>query len=273
MKKYSLIAILALLALIMSSCRDLPIDSDPNGGGGWERDDDRDDDKKDPKIDYNYGPGKCFDFVYPVSYLMPDRTRMMFNSREEINIRMNEWHKMHPDFNGKASLVFPVEIIYPDGTVKMIRSQADLDMAKKDCYKDDKDRDGDKDGDRDGDKDGDDKDDDKWSDKDPNGDRPCVTFFYPLTYVTPDGQRVQVNSEEERDMLFEKWSRNTDALGMREPQLMFPIKVMLANGEIVAVYGQDELNKYKKDCDRDDDKDDDRDDKDDDRDDTGSKLR
>jgi hypothetical protein len=32
---------------------------------------------------------------------------------------------------------------------------------------------------------------------------------------------------------------------------MFPIKVMTASGEIVAVYSQEELDKLRKDCDRD----------------------
>lgn len=238
MKKYSIITILTFLALIMSSCRDLPIDVDPNGGGGWEKDDDRDDDKKDPIIDYNYGPGKCFDFIYPVTYMLPDRTRMMFNSREEINIRMNEWHKMHPDFNGRAMMVFPVEIVYPDGTVKVINNQQELEMAKKACDKVDKDN-------------NDGRDDKNTDDKDDSTDKPCVTHLYPIYYMTPDGQRIEIKDEVQHKMFLDKWSRNASGLAPRGPQLMFPIKVMTASGEIVAVYSQEELDKLRKDCDRD----------------------
>ena len=82
---------------------------------------------------YNDGKEKCFDFVYPISYMMPDGTIITGNSEKEIYQTIKEWYKSHPGEKEKPILQYPVDIKYKDGTIVTINNDEELKAAYENC--------------------------------------------------------------------------------------------------------------------------------------------
>ena len=79
------------------------------------------------------GKEKCFDFVYPISYMMPDGTIITGNSEKEINQLIKAWYEAHPDEKEKPILQYPVDIKYKDGTIKTINNDEEMKKAYENC--------------------------------------------------------------------------------------------------------------------------------------------
>ena len=81
----------------------------------------------------NGGKEKCFDFVYPISYMMPDGTIITGNSEEEINQLIKDWYEAHPGEKEKPILQYPVDIKYKDGTIVTINNDEEMKAAYENC--------------------------------------------------------------------------------------------------------------------------------------------
>jgi hypothetical protein len=85
------------------------------------------------KHEDNYVAG-CFDFVYPVSYNMPDGTTLFGANDEAIDIAVKNWYVANSDVFEKPRLNFPVDIKWEaDGAIETLQSDADLQRAKDSC--------------------------------------------------------------------------------------------------------------------------------------------
>ncbi len=76
---------------------------------------------------------KCFGFVFPVTFTMPDESTITANDREELKTALQNWHQANPDVKEKAVPQFPVEIVYEDGNTSTINSEEELRAAKVAC--------------------------------------------------------------------------------------------------------------------------------------------
>jgi hypothetical protein len=76
---------------------------------------------------------KCFEFIYPISYLMPDGTIITGDSEKELWLAIKEWYKANPDVKEKPILQYPVEIKYKDGTIKTINNDKEMKQAYEEC--------------------------------------------------------------------------------------------------------------------------------------------
>lgn len=76
---------------------------------------------------------KCFDFVYPISYIMPDGTIITGDSEEEIWKLIKAWYEEHPDEKEKPELMYPVDIKYEDGTIVTINNEGEMKEAYEKC--------------------------------------------------------------------------------------------------------------------------------------------
>lgn len=76
---------------------------------------------------------ECFEFVYPISYMMPDDTIITGDSEKEIDLAIKEWYKAHPDVKEKPVLQYPVDIKFKDGTIKTINNDEEMKNAYEDC--------------------------------------------------------------------------------------------------------------------------------------------
>jgi len=80
-------------------------------------------------LEYGY-KDKCFQFVYPLNYLLPDGSTLSINSLEEIKT----WYESNPNSDEKLELVYPFEIEFEkDGTVKLVSNEEDFKAAFEYC--------------------------------------------------------------------------------------------------------------------------------------------
>lgn len=170
-------------------------------------------DNKDSK-----GDKDCFDFVYPITYVMADGTAITGNNKEEINIALKAWYEAHPDSKQKPELQYPVDIVFGDKLITL-SDEEDLKKAYELC----KVKDGDK--------------------------IKCFILVYPVTYVLPDDTEVTINSKDDD----ESWSIIKDWYVAhpdvaKKPVLSFPVDIKWRNGEMTTIYSHEELKRAKKKC-------------------------
>jgi hypothetical protein len=76
---------------------------------------------------------KCFEFVYPISYMMPDGTMITGNSEKELLLEIKEWYTANPNVKEKPILQYPVDIKFKDGTLKTINNDMEMKKAYEEC--------------------------------------------------------------------------------------------------------------------------------------------
>jgi len=84
----------------------------------------------------NHEMEKCFDFVYPISYIMPDGTIITGESEKEIWQLIKAWYEENPDEKEKHELQYPVDLKYSDGTIVTIYNDEELKNAYENCDSD-----------------------------------------------------------------------------------------------------------------------------------------
>ena len=89
--------------------------------------------------DGDRGKDECFEFVYPITYIMPDGSTITIENREDWD-EIKAWYEANPDVREEPKLQFPVDIIWPDGTIETINNEEELKGAYEKC-----DRSGDRD--------------------------------------------------------------------------------------------------------------------------------
>jgi hypothetical protein len=180
----------------------------------------------------------CFDFVYPISFIMPDGSPIIVDS-EDYWDEIKEWYEVNPDVKEKPVLQFPVDVIFKDGTVKTINNEDELKKAYEYCSGTDK---------------------TKYDDI-------CFKFVYPITYTMPDGSIIIIENKDDWNEIKEWYEVNPDV--KEKPVLQFPVDIIFKDGTVKNINNEEELKEAYESC-WDWDKDDDKEDEDDD-DDNGEK--
>ena len=179
---------------------------------------------KGDKEDYGGDDKKrCFQLIYPVTYVVTDGTEFIINSKDDEDgwLELKAWYESHPDANKKLQLQYPVDIKWKDGTVVTINSQEEMMMAKKKCDNND-------------------------------GNKRCFILVYPLTYLMPDDSEIILEVKEDRQLIKEWYEDHPDY--QEKPQLQFPVEIKYKDGTIKTINSQEEMNMAKKDCGDDSDK-------------------
>ena len=76
---------------------------------------------------------ECFDFVYPITYIMPDGSTITGNDREEICLAVRSWYETNPDSRERPALQYPVDITFEDGTTVTINNDEEMRGAYERC--------------------------------------------------------------------------------------------------------------------------------------------
>jgi len=187
--KLSILSFLFFSILAFSSC-------EKNAFGDW--------DKRDSEEE------KCFDFVYPITYIMPDGEKITGNNKEVLNTEMKAWYNTN-DSKEKPTLQLPVNIIYVDGNTFTVKKEDDWIPAKADCEKDN-----------------------------------CFEIVFPITYTMPDGSTITGNDKESISSDFKTWYTNNDS--EEKPILQLPVNLLLGNGNTFTVNNDDDWITAKADC-------------------------
>lgn len=174
----------------------------------------------------NCGRFGCYEFVFPITIDFPDSSSLDVNDYEELRDAIQAWHEANPD-GGKPSLGFPLEVIDEEGTIISVDDRAELRQLRVECRRE------------------------FFANHRPFGHRFrgqfCFSLNYPLTFVLPDGETVQVDGPSELKLRIRAWKRNNESTDER-PTLQYPVTVTMEDGTEVEVASKEELQALKDEC-------------------------
>ena len=75
---------------------------------------------------------KCFTFVFPVSFTMPDGSTLTASDEEDLSAQMKAFFESYEGEKSRPQLVFPVDITFEDGSVLTVNSFEEMKQAWKD---------------------------------------------------------------------------------------------------------------------------------------------
>jgi hypothetical protein len=151
-----------------------------------------------------------FEFVYPITYIMPDGSTITGNSKEELDIAIRNWYAANPGVKEKPALQYPVQVVLKDGTVLTINNEEEMRALIARLG------------------------------GDPKGNELGFEFVYPITYIMPDGSTITGNSKEELDIAIRNWYAANPGV-REEPVLQYPVQVVLKDGTVLTINNEEEM--------------------------------
>ena len=143
---------------------------------------------------------KCFEFVYPISFILPDGSEVIINNDEDWD-QIDLWYEENKDAEEEPEIIYPFDVVI-DEDVKTITNKKDIEWLEEYCYE---------------------KDSEKDSEKD--YDEKCFEFVYPISFILPDGSEVIINNDEDWDQIDLWYEENKDA--EEEPEIIYPFDVVI----------------------------------------------
>ena len=158
---------------------------------------------------------KCFQFIYPITYVVPDGTEYIINTKDDKDgwLALKAWYESHPDADKKLQLQFPVDIKWKDGTLETINNQEEMKLAKRKCQ----------------------------------GDKVrCFQLIYPVVFNMPDGTQITINSKEDRILIREWYAEHPDYTTKAEME--YPVEIKWKDGTLETINNQEEMKLAKRKC-------------------------
>ncbi len=161
------------------------------------------------------GFGKCFDIVFPVTVIYPDKTTKEVASKEAYMTLIKSWKEANPASKERPTLAFPFEVTLEDGSMATIENEDGLKTLAMSCR--------------------------------PEGGKKggicggCFTPVFPVTISFPDGTSKVAASATDFKAQLDAWrAANTSSTG--HPQITFPYSVKLKlDSSIVVLKNADDL--------------------------------
>ena len=75
---------------------------------------------------------KCFEFLYPITYIMPDDSTITVENKDDW-YKIKDWYASNPDAKEKPKLQYPVDIKFADGNIKTINNEKEMKRAYDYC--------------------------------------------------------------------------------------------------------------------------------------------
>ena len=168
-------------------------------------------DLKEKRIRKRY---KCFQFVFPVDFIMPDTTSITLNSKDEW-IMIKDWYVANKGVKKRPELVFPVDITIEDGTLQTLIDRGDLRRMKDSCK--------------------------KGKDK-----RKCFKLILPVVYTMQDGTIIEVKERADFKLL-RAWHKANPTV-KEKGVLNFPIDIEYKDGTSATINDQKAFEAAKDAC-------------------------
>ncbi|KGL64201.1 hypothetical protein [Polaribacter sp. Hel1_85] len=135
---------------------------------------------------------KCFEFVFPIDFIMADNSSITLNSKEDWTL-IKDWYEANPDVTERPELVFPLDVtLKEDGTVQTLIDLDELKAIKDSCR--------------------------KGKDK-----RKCFKLVLPVSFTMADASVIEVNERKDFKLLREWHKANPDVT--EKPVLNFPVDI------------------------------------------------
>jgi len=168
-------------------------------------------DLKEKRIRKRY---KCFQFVFPIDFIMPDTTSITLNSKEEW-IMIKDWYVANKGVKKRPEFVFPVDITIEDGTLQTLIDRGDLRRMKDSCK--------------------------KGKDK-----RKCFKLILPVVYTMQDGTVIEVKERADFKLL-RAWHKANPTV-KEKAVLNFPIDIEYKDGTSATINDQKAFEAAKDAC-------------------------
>lgn len=204
-----------------------------------------------------------FDFIYPISLLMPDSTTINITSNDDSLgfIAVRTWYLDNPESTQRPQLQFPVDVMIDDSLVTL-NSREELDALLETLRDGRGDRDGDgfhggNDGDQGGFGNGNH---DGNGDHDGNGQggngrggngngdqfglngNDLFDFVFPISFLMPDSSIIFLNNED-NIQLIQNWYADNPQNTSR-PLLQYPVDVIV-DDETITINSEEEMQALK----------------------------
>ena len=159
----------------------------------------------------------CYEFVFPLTVIMPDGSTITGNDEHDLEQAIEDWYDAHPDVDEEPVLQFPVQVITLTSDVPLtVNNEDDLDAIEDDCWDDEEDD--------------------------------CYEFVFPLTVIMPDGSTITGNNEDELEQAIDDWYDAHPDVN-EEPALQFPVQVITLTSDVpLTVNNEDDLDAIEDDC-------------------------
>jgi len=144
---------------------------------------------------------ECFNFVFPIDFIMPDNSSITLTSKEDW-VLIKEWYQANPTVKTRPTFVFPINITLKDGTTQTILNQEELLVLKDSCRKN-------------------------------RDERKCVELVLPVSFTMPDANVITVNVREDFKLLRE-WHKANPTIKERGT-LIFPVDVTFKDGTTTTI--------------------------------------
>ena len=83
---------------------------------------------------------KCFEFVYPISFILPGGSEVTVNNDEDWD-QIDLWYEENKDAKEEPEIIYPFDVVIDDGKVVTITNEKDLEDLEEYCHKEDDDKD------------------------------------------------------------------------------------------------------------------------------------
>lgn len=157
---------------------------------------------------------KCFEFVFPIDFIMPDATSITLNSKDDWSL-IKEWFEANPDTKERPEFVFPVNITLEDGTVQTLIDKDELKAVKDSCK--------------------------KGKDK-----RKCFKLVLPVSFTMPDASVIDIAERKDFKLMREWHKANPDV--KEKGSLNFPVDIFYRNQTTATINNETEMEAAKKSC-------------------------
>ena len=216
-----------LLTALLSSCNKEDVtdlggnEQTENLGGGHTQEGDQ----RGGDSESEYEIDECFDFVYPITLVLPDLSEVSVTDNTSLEVEIDRWYDANPDVEDDPTLIFPVDVVLEDGSQQRLNSIENLDDLIESC-----------------------EDDDLHCEE---FDEACFDLQYPVSFALPDGSQHTVNDEQGAEDIIEAYyDLNPDEEG--EPTLIFPVTIIFEDGASQEVLSESEFEAAEEQCEEED---------------------
>ena len=157
---------------------------------------------------------KCFEFVFPIDFIMPDDSSITLNEKADWTL-IREWYQLNPDATERAAIVFPLEVTFKDGTVQMLLDRDELKSVKDSCK--------------------------KGKDK-----KKCFRLVLPVSFTMPDATVITVNEKAAFKLIRDWHKENPDAT--EKGMLNYPVAIIYRDATTADINDAEEMKAAKDAC-------------------------
>jgi len=168
----------------------------------------------DVNVERNAKRQRCFQFVFPIDFLMPDDSIITLNNNTEWSL-VREWYKSNSGVKKLPSLSFPVNIRLQDGTLQTLWDRADLIEMKDACKL-----------------------------NQPN--RKCFELKLPVSFTMPDSTVIVVSNRTDY-IKIRRWHLAHPRV-LKKSSINFPINIIFKDGSEKEIANMTELAEAKSNC-------------------------